>query len=412
MANSYITSDLIAPRAQVYFELENTLLREAASDYQGLYKNGTYEPGDTVNIRLENHIESGRGDTATASDIVERKVPLTIQELYHAMVEIKPSDLQREIGDFTDHVMKPAVRKISSDINRDIFELATEQLYLYSGDTNAQVSTPVASDVPNTSMKEMGVPGADTWMQILSHIDAGALRGGLNNNFNQTVTKDVLATATLGHLGAFDVFEDQSIAIHDTFVGAIGTPLVNGIVASGTTIVADGFTASQTAILKKGDVVTFTKTGDNVYHVNPDSKLSTRRSYSAVVVADADSTAGGAVTFTVTEGVLPTGPNQNITASIPDNSVITVLGQTEGVYRNNVCYRPGGLVFVNPPMEIFRGDESKKVTGSSLGVSNSPLSLRVTFFAEPKINKQYMRIDTQVAYRWMPRWCNRLVSKA
>ena len=404
MANSFITSSLIAPRAQVAFKMANTSLREAAANYQKLYNNQTFETGNTVNVRLDNQFEVQRGDSVTAKDIVERSVPLTIEELYSVNVKIKPTDLQREIGDFTDHFINPAMENLAAQINTNVLAKANQQIWMYTGSAASNISSYAAADLDNVRMKEMGIPMAGagkSWIQILTNNDASLLRAALNNNFNQPRTKGILDASSLGRLGAFDIFEDQSLPIHNTFVGAIGTPIVNGAVASGTTIVASGFTASKTGILKAGDIVEFSGS----YFVNKVSKLSTGRLYTAIVAADADSSAGGAVTFTINEPIVSTGPRKNISAEIANGATITVIGQTvETTYKTNIAYAPGALILVNPPLEPFRGDDSTVF-------SKGGMSIRTTFYSDPENNAQKIRIDAQIASRWMGDLAVRHISK-
>lgn len=85
---------------------------------------------------------------------------------------------------------------------------------------------------------------------------------------------------------------------------ATGTPLVNGGSQTGNTLVTDGWTISQTGILKAGDYISFTAGGHTVLHM---------------VVADANSDGSGNATFTI-EPVLRASP--------ADNAVITVASAT------------------------------------------------------------------------------------
>ena len=230
--NNYITSDLIAPDAHTYFTFHNVALREVAKDYQGMWSDRNYKAGDTVKVRLDNFATVQRGDSVTAKAITAASRDLEIKPLYSVAYPITPTDLQREIVDFNKEFTYPAMREIAADLNRDIYDDARKTVYTTVGDPTAYISSSKSSDLDRVVMEEFGVPMDDTWFQVMTPTNGSELRASVNNNFNQMVTKDVLAKGALGNLGAFDIFTDQALPLHNTFVGAIGTPTVNGAVSS------------------------------------------------------------------------------------------------------------------------------------------------------------------------------------
>jgi len=91
---------------------------------------------------------------------------------------------------------------------------------------------------------------------------------------------------------------------------ATGTPLINGSSQTGNSLITDGWTASQTGILKAGDIMTIA--GDTkVYEVT----------------ADANSDGGGNATFTI-EPALIESPS--------DGVAITVTNVQYTVFVNDV----------------------------------------------------------------------------
>jgi hypothetical protein len=401
MSNTYITSSLVAPEAHTFFSFHNVAIREAMKDYQNMWSSADFKAGDTVKVRKPNFAELQRGNTVTAKDSVAATEDLTWQDKYSVAFEVTDTDLQRNIQDFNNEFTMPAMRRIANGLNRDVWTGFKEQVYMTVGSAASAVSSPKTSDLPRVILEEMGIPFGEVWYQVLNPTDSSELRASVNNNFNQMVTKDVLAKGALGNLGSFDLFTDQLLPTHTTFSGTIGTPLVNGAVTSGNTIVADSFTASQTGILKKGDIVTFT----GVNRVELESKTDTGRLFQAVVLADADSDGSGNVTFTISPSIVVSGPRKNIsTASIPDNAAITVESQTTGSYRLNAAYRKDALILISKPLPAYRDLDSSTT-------SHDGLSIRVTIQSDAKTSQQFIRYDLQAAFKWEAEWAAKLISK-
>jgi len=107
-----------------------------------------------------------------------------------------------------------------------------------------------------------------------------------------------------GEAGRFDLYDHS----HPNPAGvATGAPLVNGASQTGGTLITDGWTPSQTGILKAGDYI----------GVNGELKM---------MAADADSDAGGNATLTF-------GPL--LRSSPSDNAVITTVQPTASFRLEN-----------------------------------------------------------------------------
>ena len=407
MANTLINSTLLSKEAAVEFELNNTFIATANRKYDGLYTDQTYDPGDTVNIRLDNQFIVKRGDTVTAGDVKETSLPLTLQELYSVPVTYTTTELSTKLrrNTWMDRVFRPAVRALVSDVNKDVAVLAETQTYIHSGTPATSIATFAAVDINGAILIERGVQDTQDWYTVLTPRDSSTLKSALQNSFNTTLNSQISLKSQMGNLSYFDMFTDQSIAVHTPSSDAIGAPVVKATVTTGTTITLTGLTASKTGIVKAGDVISIA----DVQSVNRVTRQSTGQDMQFVVQADADSDVSGDTSITVEPAIITdvTNPNRNVTGSVLINSVVTFNGTNaaRNPHKINLAYTASALSIVTPPLAPLDTPESSVFKDIKTG-----LSLRVSKSAEILENKNVLRIDLLTGYRWFPSQVVRFMS--
>ncbi len=408
MANSFINSTLLSKEAAAHFILNNTFFHTANHSYDGMFTDRTYDAGDTVNIRLKNFGKVQRGNTVTASDIVESSLPLTLQSLYSYPVTYTTDDLSTKLRADTwmDRVFYPGVDAIIGEINKDIAVSAALHTYNWFGTVGTPINSFTTIDSISAQMTELAIPMQHRYM-ALTPANSSALKSSLQNSFNTTLNTDISMQSKLGHLSTFDMFEEQLIATHTAYeAGPIGTPLVNGDVSSGNVIAMDGFTATITTIVKAGDIIEIA----DVYKVDPITKTNTGRLMQFVATLNASSSPAGELSFTVSPAIIgdSTNPNQNIVNSpavatnvVPDNAVVTVVSS----HRANLAYTNESLYIVTPPLAKLDTPESSTFRDPKTGIS-----LRVSKSAEILDNKNVLRVDVLCGYLWIPSHTFRVIS--
>lgn len=407
MANTYINSTLLSKEAAVEFELNNTFIATANRKFDGLYTDQTYDPGNTVNIRLDNQFIVKRGDTVTAGDIKETSLPLTLQELYSVPVTYTTTDLSTELrrNTWMDRVFRPAVRSLVSDVNKDIAALAETQTYIHSGTPATAIATFAAVDINGAILIERGVQDTQDWYTTLNPRDSSTLKSALQNSFNTTLNSQISLKSQMGNLSYFDMFVDQSIAVHTPSTDAIGAPVVKADVTSGTTLTISGLTASKTGIIKAGDVISIAGTQS----VNRVTRQSTGQDIQYVITADANSDSSGDASVTIFPEVITdtTNPNRNVTNKLTLGEVITFNGTNaaRNPHKINLAYTASALSVVTPPLAPLDTPESTVFKDTKTG-----LSLRVSKSAEILDNKNVLRLDLLTGYRWFPSQVVRFMS--
>lgn len=410
MSNTYLTSSLISKEAVAIFEAENSFMVTAHHEYENMFNDNTYKSGDTINVRLDNFYVGARGDTVTAEDIVEASVPLTIQPLYSVPITYKPTDLQREIADFGAEFIQPAVRRIVKMINSDIATASLTQVAQYTGDITATLNSFTALNAVNPLMDTLNMRNNMRYLS-LDPFNAYTVQGNstIQNSFVSPLNKDVTMDAQMGRLAGLDIFKDTSIVpfISGTHAAA-GNITVKTQVTSGSTIVVTGLTPT-TGTFNVGDV--FKLAGVFEYDQIGRAGISVNKAFTVTAVSG-PADGSGDITLTVFPEIVNSGPRQNFITpgtspnAIPAATVLTVNTNTTTGFINNIAYTDRGLIACMPPLERMDAPDSYVMSDKKSGVS-----IRVSKTADVLNNLNVMRLDAQVAYRWIPNQAVRLLAK-
>jgi len=93
-----------------------------------------------------------------------------------------------------------------------------------------------------------------------------------------------------------------------------------------------------------------------VYAVNPVTFQSTGTLKNFVVTADTVTDGSGNSTIAIYPPIVTSGPFQNVTSSVPDNSAISVLtGLTATTHPNNFAFTKEAMGLITVPLELPGG---------------------------------------------------------
>lgn len=407
MANNFSTTELVANLSLAEFVNNNSTVMTANRGYESDFTMAEYKIGDSVNIRKQNHFTVGDGRVGTVQDVNEETETLTINHQYHTLIEYSSKELTLKIDTnldrFSERYIRPAVQELIHRMETDILLQGINELNFTSGSAASAVDSFATVDLTGAKMLEQAMPILDEAYMALSVRDASGLKASLQNAFNDTLNEDISFRSALGRLSYFDIFQNQAIPRHTT--GSFpGTPLVNGEVTSGNTIVLDGFTPTQTGVLLQGDVITFG--GSN--SVNPVGRSDTGQLMQFVVLADVNSDGGGNATVTVAPSIVsdPANPRQNVSAPIANNAAVSLEGSAQGSYNVNYAYSKRGLDIVVPPLETLDGMQSYVVTDRDANVS-----IRVNRQGDILNDVNVLRLDVLCGYKWHPQYAVKLLSQ-
>lgn len=376
MPNSVLTIDVIAKEALMI--LDNELVA-AKKVYRGLESefgdamNG-FQAGDTVSIKRPTDFTVRDGATASAQDVVEGSVALTVDKQKGVDFQFTSKELTLNIKELSERVIKPAMVQLANQIDADVQALY-KAVPNWVGTPGQTVNSYTDFAKAPERLDEYAVPNGDR-TALLSPADHWGLLGSQTALYMQDVAKGAYRKGALGEIGGVDTFMSQNVPTFTTGARG-GTPLVNGASQTSTyanvkttmtqTLNIDGASNSITGWAKQGDVFTIA----DVYAVNPVTKATLPFLKQFVVTADADSNGTGQVALTIYPAIITSGAFQNCSAAPADNAAITMLGSASTGYRQNMVFHKNAFALaivpmVKPPGAVDVARESYKGTSVRL----------------------------------------------
>jgi hypothetical protein len=345
-----------------------------------------------VEFRTTTGAEVTEGDI---SDIEEATVPLTMDTHKKIVWAITSTQKTLNVEEITERYIKPTTKKLAQAVEDKIAaEYANIPNFVGTPGTTPSTFLSVAN--AKRKLSELGVPDDGMNCAFWSPNARVNLSDGLKAVFPQKIATKAIEMAEFGYYGGFNNYECQSLKMHTVGV-ATGTPLVNGASQNTTyllskdsisqTLLTDGWTASQTGILKAGDVITIA----DVYSVNRDTYESTGQLQDFVVLADADSDAVGnnEASLTIRPPIITSGPYQTVDAAPANNAAITVKTGTGGTaYRQNLAFHKNAITLAFARLDTPDPEEGAK----AFRVDYKGISMRGIY--------QYNAILDRTIYRW------------
>ena len=372
MANAFKNTTKVTKYAVIDFE--NSLEMAACCDRQA--EKEFRKVGQTIKVRRPVRFETESGATISSStDIEEGTIDVTLDQRHHVSFAVSSQDMTLEIDEFRSRYVTPAMEELAQLVETTIGQSYTN-IYNFVGTPGTTPASFLAVANAKKLLDETGVP-----MKLMkdAFYDSEAiinLADALKGVFPESISRKAIENAMIKRLADFRIYQNQSLPMHTVGV-ATGTPLVNGASQNTTyllskdtwtqSLVTDGWTNSQTGILKAGDV--FTIAGVNA--VNQRTRASTGNLQTFVVTADADSGAStGPATLTISPPIITSGPYQTVDAAPADDAAITVKTGTGGSqYRQNLAFNRNAITLATAPLDVPPGSvESSQATHKNVSI--------------------------------------------
>ena len=403
MANQFITTDLVSNTALTMFANNSPFIMTASRIYQDDFVASGYKIGDTLQVRRQNHFIVGDGSVATPQSIIETVETIVIAHQYHALIAYTIQDLSLRIEDFSRIFIAPAIQEIITQMEKDISDASEQELNFFTGTAGVAINSFTTVDTAGAKLLEQGVNIASDAYLAMTVRDGSSLKGALLNNFTPVFNEDIVRSSAIGHLSYFDIFQSQNIKHHVAGAGptlySADTLLVNGAVASGTTIVMDGATAGITDYFVVGDLISIA----GVESVNPVGRAATGQDMQFVITANANSDGGGNITVSVSPSIISdtANPNRNVSNAVPNNAPVTMVGS----HNVNVAYPSRALDIVCPPLYKLQVPYASVAVDPETG-----LSLAVTQTGDILGYQNYMRLDLLCGFKWHQQYATVVLS--
>jgi hypothetical protein len=292
MSNTTLTADVIAKESVMILENNCVMGKLVHRGYESEFDNNVngYKVGESVSIRRPTDFTVRSGAVAQVQDVVEGKIPVTIDIQKGIDFKFTSADLTLQIGDLSERVIKPAMIQLCNEIDRDVMSLykyVPKQVVIPSGGMDSFADFALAPKL----MDKSAIP-QDGRYAVLSPDDHWTLLGSQTALYMQDLAKSAYQSAKLGMIGGVDTYMSQNTPVHTTGdrtgTDLIDLPIIDGTFTWATvkdsttiTIHMDGF-AAATSTVKAGDTFTIS----DVYDVNPVTKATLAHLKQFVVMSD------------------------------------------------------------------------------------------------------------------------------
>lgn len=402
MSNQVPIQTIVAKKVLARLQNKLPMTANVNKDFQTELSDSQKRAGGIININKPPLFNVRTGEIMEVQSTV---IPAVSTSLNMFGVDVSASQLDLQISydavqkGMIDGVLDGAASALAAKIEADGFALALKVANVV-GTPGTEITDPsVLATAGALITSNGGMIGGRNRIGLLNSFQNASFATGVKNYFNPVNTvSDAFADGILGNGYGFELYDEP---VASTFTSGVygGTPLTNGVLTAGNTIVTDGWTATTTT-LNVGD--TFTIAG--CFNRNPQTGLSTGRLKNFVVATKTTTDGSGNSTITIGEdGIILTGPRQNVisatgTSVIADNSAITVTsGASNTTSRQSLVYHKNAFTFAMVPLAKVPSNMGVMSTVVSDEMSGLSISMKEGY--DITNNQRVVRFD--VLYAWL-----------
>lgn len=321
--------------------------------------------GATANIRKPPQYLVGSGAAVTTQAQNEQSVPVVLDTQSNIAVEFTSSELSLALDDFSERVLKPAIRQLAATIDYNGMSTLYKKTFNQVGTPGtAFSSTQIFYDAMvklQDNLAGMGdlkmVVNTETWTKA---------SGYLTNVFAPKSGDDIIKNFVSDALG-FSWYMESNVISHTVGARGAGALSVAGAGQTGSTLAIAGLPNSTAGALKAGDVFTI----NGVYAVQARTKATLPRLQQFVVLSDVTSSGTGTATLSISPAIVTTGAYQNVSAGPADTATVTVAGAAGTSYQLGLAFHPDAYVLATAALESSAAspENISTVTDEETGLS-------------------------------------------
>lgn len=360
MSNTTLTADIIAKEAVMILENELLMAKLCYRGYEPEFdgKINGYTKGETVSIRRPTDFTVRDGKTAAVQDVVEGKIPITVNKQKGIDFKFTSQDLTLQIGDLSERVIKPAMIQLANQVDTDMMALykkVPQHVTIPSGGINSFADFALAP----TLMDQMAIPQADR-AALLTPTDYWAMLGSQTALYINNAANGAYRNGNLGMIGGVDTYMTQNFPTHTTgartgtdVTDTTGTSYDAGYTwanvkdSTSVTFHIDGMASDTAGYYKAGDTFTLS----TIYDVNPVTKASTGVLKKFVVMSDTTS-ASSEADVSIWPPIILSGAHQTAysTNTALDGLTVTYQGVASTQYQQNLYFHKNAFALTMVPL--------------------------------------------------------------
>jgi len=313
VANQYLNTKLITREILSTLRQKLTFLRKINMEYDDKFAVTGAKVGNSIDIRVPTHAKIRQGRIMDASNMVDKTVPLTITDQTGIDLAWNSADMALNIDDFRKRYLDQPLGDLASVIETTVLQRALPFASNYVSNADGKLdfsealrANKLLTDSLAPSQRYL-VTNTSGTVQVIDQ-----LKGFFNS---QDRLAEQYEDGLMARAAGFDWFETTNMPAQ-----AIGTATASGYTVTGAGQTGSSLTVGAgTGTLIAGQHITIA----GVYAVNPATKVSTGFLQTFVVT---ENFAGSAGAVKISPAIIPTGPEQNVTASPAASAAVSVLG--------------------------------------------------------------------------------------
>jgi len=347
--NTLITSTLAVKTCLKALRNNWTLVNRCSQNVDEIFRNSTFNSGDTVTIKIPPRYLSTTGATIVKNNTTQTSTTITITQR-NAGVGFTSKQLTLSLGDFYSNVASPLMAQLAADIESDGYTelfngaqgLVTPGAYTAGAPaqwTGADISTLRPFNDARARLKDQA--GGQEMFAALSPSAQAGLVDGAKALFNPNPTiSDQYMKGVLTRYAGIEFVESQALPRFTSGTRTSTGATVNGTLSTGaTSVVLASAGASKTYVV--GDQFTVAA----VYSVNPLTRVSTGKLQVFTVQTLQTSSGGGAVTLSFLPAMVTSGKDQTVNRAITDTDAVTFYGAASTASDVNLVWCKDALLF-------------------------------------------------------------------
>lgn len=360
-SNTIKINSLVAKAAAKALRNKSVAVSRVRNDVADTYKVAGYKSGDTISIKLPPRYVVGSGSALSKQNTVQTSVTLTLNQKNIGIGFI--SDALTVTIDSLMQFLEPRMAQLMSQVETDFFSL-----YYYAQNlatpgaisngipaqwTGADINTFRVIADARARLSEKAIPTDDGELFLALAPAANAALTDAVKGLFQPVTEIAAQykTGLLGTVSGFQAVESQNLPTHTCGTRALGAGAAVDGNQTGSSLLLKSVGNAKT--INQGDQFTIA----GVYAINPLTRASTGKlQVFTHVGTQQTSSAGGAVTLTISPSINVTAPGETVSAQAADSAAVTWMGDAGYTTQVNLgWHRMAAAVVFMPLTQYFPG---------------------------------------------------------
>lgn len=301
--------------------------------------------GGQLQIRLPNRYTVGTGRTITPQDTTEQTTALVVATQKHVPVQFYSSELTLSLDDFSSRILKPAMSVLASTVAADVATACASGFTNYVGTPGTTPTSFLTYAQAGERLDWQTAPRDGNRKMILNPTAMAATADAQKGLFAPAgAIGDQYESGMMDKMTGWGFEMDQSLPTITHGAGASYQTNTPTFTSGSSTLAVD----TGTGALSAGQQFTIA----GVFEVNPDTKASTGQ---LKVFTVASAYAGGAGNITLSQAIYTSGAYQNVSATIPDNTALTLIGSASTAYVRNLGFHRDAVVLATADLEMPKG---------------------------------------------------------